>query len=465
MHIVETSADLRLQLTPQTPVRFRSGSAGSGPVITIDPAVRYQRFKAVGAAMTDSSASLIENGLDASTRTWLMNKLFGAGGLRLGFLRVPMGASDFSAQGMPYTYDDLPAGQTDPKLAHFSIAHDQTYILPALRTVLAENPHTLLMASPWSPPAWMKDNGLLSNPSDAIGSPLRSAYGPLAQYFVKFIEAYRAAGVPIWAVTPQNEPGQNTSYPGMNWDEAGEARFVADNLVPALRGAHLHTQVYGYDNNWYGGGLGYAYALALGPAGRDLNGIATHCYFGTPGQIAGLHRIAPSLDEVVSECSPGPGVPFTTSQLEIAAARNWASAVTLWNLALDPAGGPVQPPNYGCQGCTGVVTVDPVARTVRLSRDYYQLGQFSQFVAPGAVHIGATTLVRDHYYYPSGLITTAGVDDVAFQNPDGTQVLVAYADTSAPARFVVTEAADSFRYTLAPGATATFTWTPSGISR
>ncbi len=462
MSVVETSADLRQALSPQTPVSFRSGALGSGPVITLDPGTRYQRFKAVGAGMTDSSAWLIQNGLPASTRDWLMGRLFDRSGLHLGFLRVPMGASDFSAHGVAYSYDDMPTGQTDPTLANFSIDHDRAYILPALHEVLAENPRTLLLASPWSPPGWMKDTGVLSNPADAVGTLLPSSYAPLAAYFVKFLQAYRAAGVPIWAVTPQNEPGQNTTYPGMNLDEPGEAAFITQDLAPALRAARLPTRIYGYDNSWYGGGMGYAYALALGPAARDLAGIATHCYFGTAGEISGLHRVAPGLDQVVSECSPGSGVAFTTSQLEIAATRNWASAVTLWNLALNPAGGPVQPPNYGCRRCTGVVTVDPVAHTVKLTRDYYQLGQFSRYVQPGAVRIGSNTLVRDHYSYPSGLITTPGVDDVAFQNPDGTRVLVAFADATSPISFAVRDGADSFRYRLSPGATATFTWKPAG---
>ena len=458
--VVETSADLRQALAPQAPVRMRPGAAGSGPVITLDAGTRYQRFRAVGAAMTDSSAWLIQNGLPASTRDWLMGRLFGRTGLHLGLLRVPMGASDFSAQGVPYTYDDLPAGQSDPTLAHFSIAHDRAYILPALHEALTENPGTLLLASPWSPPGWMKDTGVLSNPADLVGTLQPSSYAPLATYFVKFLQAYRAAGVPIWGVTPQNEPGQNTTYPGMTLAAAGETAFITQDLAPALHAAHLPTRIYGYDNNWYGAGIGYAYALALGPAARDLSGIASHCYFGTAGEISGLHRVAPGLDQVVSECSPG-SIAFTTSQIEIAATRNWASAVTLWNLALDPAGGPVQPPNYGCRGCTGVVTVDPVAHTVRLSRDYYQLGQFSKYVAPGAVRIASNTLVHDHYFYPSGLITTQGVDDVAFRNPDGTRVLIAYADTAAPVSFGVRDGSEGFRYRLSPGATATFTWKPA----
>ncbi|HET9102898.1 MAG TPA: glycoside hydrolase family 30 beta sandwich domain-containing protein [Solirubrobacteraceae bacterium] len=465
MSVTITSADLRQALAPQPAVVFVPGPAPHGAVVTVDPSTRYQRFRGVGAAMTDSSAWLMQTQLAPAARTVLYSRLFGSGGIRLGFIRVPMGASDFSATGVPYTYDDLLSGQSDPGLTRFSIAHDLPYVIPALRTALALNPKAQLLAAPWSPPAWMKANGLLSNPADAIGTLLPSAYGPLAQYFVKFLTAYRAAGVPIWAVTPQNEPGQNTAYPGMNLDAAAEGRFITQNLVPALRGGHLGTRVYGYDNNWFGGSFTFADALALNPpVARDLAGIASHCYFGGPDEMAGLHRLAPSLDELVSECSPGPGIAFQTSQLEIAAARNWASAIALWNLALTPSGGPVQPPNYGCLGCTGVVTIDPATHTVRYTRDYYQLGQFSRFIAPGAVRIGANTLVRDHYFYPSGELTTTGVDDVAFQNPDGTRVLVAYAYTSRAASFSVSDGGESFRYRLAPGATATFTWTPRGAS-
>jgi glucosylceramidase len=162
---------------------------------------------------------------------------------------------------------------------------------------------------------------------------------------------------------------------------------------------------------------------------------------------------------MVSECSPGL-LAFTTSELEISAMRNWATAVDLWNLALNPQGGPVQPPNYGCLHCTGIVTIDPTRHTVQLSRDYYQLGQFSRYVQPGAVRLGSTNFVTYTYFYPSGQINTPGLDDVAFQNPDHSRVLLAFNSARRPVEFAVSDAGDHFRYRLAAGATATFLWKP-----
>ena len=285
----------------------------------------------------------------------------------------------------------------------------------------------------------MKSTDTLGNPVDVIGSLLPSAYAPLAQYFVRFINAYRAAGIPINAITPQNEPGQNTTYPGLNMDEPTEANFITGYLVPALHGAGLHPLLYGYDNNWYGGGLTFAYDLGLGPAARDLTGIASHCYYGEPTALSGLHRIVPRLEEMISECSPG-ALAFTTSEIEISAMRNWATAVDLWNLALDPQGGPVQLPNYGCLHCTGIVTIDPRRHTVRLSRDYYELGQFSRYVAPGAVRLGSNNFVTYRYLYPRGQISTPGLDDVAFQNPDHSRVLLAFNGARRPVEFAVSDA-------------------------
>jgi glucosylceramidase len=459
VRVILTSANLRQALTPAGTVSFTAGIPTALPTIQISEATRYQTMRSVGGAMTDTAAWLIQDGLTPGTRAWLMRHLFGPGGLHLGFMRLPMGASDFTAAQTPYTYDDVAPGQTDVQLRHFSIAHDFAYVIPALREALAENPKMFVLAAPWSPPAWMKTTDSLGNPLDVIGSLIPTDYGPLAQYFVRFLQAYRAAGIPVTAITPQNEPGQNSTYPGLNMDEASEAAFVVGNLAPALHGAGLHPLIYGYDNNWYGGGLTFAYDLGLGPAARDLAGIASHCYFGGPTALSGLHRVIPGLEELVSECAMGP-LAFTTSELEISAMRNWATAVNLWNLALDPQGGPVQPPNYGCLHCTGVVTVDPVRHTVRLTRDYYQLGQFSKYVQPGAVRLASNNFVTYTYFYPSGRINTPGLDDVAFQNPDHSRVLEAFNSARRPITFAVSDAGDSFRYRLAPGATATFVWKP-----
>jgi glucosylceramidase len=462
--LVVTSANLRQALTARPPLQSTTAAPGKQtPLIDVSEKLRYQTIKGVGGAMTDSSAWLLFNELNGGTRAWLLRKLFGAGGIRLRFIKVPIGASDFTATGVPYSYDDLPAGQTDPTLADFSIAHDLAYIVPALRQALEDARHAFVLATPWSPPAWMKTNGILGNPANDLGWLKQADYGPMAQYIVKFLRGYAAAGVQVDAITPQNEPGQQTSYPGSSMSESNEAMFVDGWLNPALAAAHLNTQIYGYDFSWWAPATGFAWQLAGSPAAPDLAGLASHCYFGSPAWLTALHYRYPALDQVVSECAMGT-MPFSTSELEIASMRNWASAVALWNLALDQGGGPVQVPNSGCNGCTGIVTINETTHRVTFTRDYYQLGQVSKFLEPGAVRIGSNNFVT-YRYVPTGVdvqsnFATPGLDDVAFQNPDSSRVLVAYNSATTPVKFAVRNDGYYFVYTLSPGATATFVWKP-----
>lgn len=457
VEVVQTSRDLSQRLTRLADLRFETHVAGGVPVVHVDDATRYQRVVGVGAAITDTSAWLLHNELSAGTRAVVMQKLFGPGGIRLGFVRVPIGAADFTSDQVPYSYDDLPPGQSDPTLGHFSVRHDDAYIIPILRQMLRINPRVEILASPWSPPAWMKTNHSLGNHADA-GGLLPDAYGPLAQYFVKFIRAYGSRGVTIDAITAQNEPRQGANYPGLNLPEPAEATLIARYLAPALAAARLHTRIYAHDFKWLF--WSPATALATDPAvAKDIAGIAWHCYDGNPDVMATLHRSRPALDQIESECSSGiaPGSP---AELMIASFRNWASGVLLWNLALDPRGGPVQPPNNGCHNCTGVVTVDERTHTVSYRADYYELGQFSAFVQPGARRIASDNFVRynSHDHYNDLSYATGSIDDVAFENPDGTKVLLVHNNADGARRFVVEWRRRTFSYTLPAGATVTFRW-------
>jgi glucosylceramidase len=241
--------------------------------------------------------------------------------------------------------------------------------------------------------------------------------------------------------------------------------------MPALAAANLHPAILGYDFEWSCTlsptakpcDPHYPAELAADPqAGAGLSGIAWHCYAGNAGAMSVMHALAPRLAEVESECTSGRLTPGPPAQLEIASARNWASAVLLWNIALDPHGGPVEPPNFGCQGCKGLVTVDERTRKYRMDRDYYQLGQASRFVRPGAVRIGSNTFVTDRYTYLRfrGGYTSQGLDDVAFLNPNGTRVLLAYNSGRSAVQFAVRWGTSYFTYTLAARAVATLRWTP-----
>jgi glucosylceramidase len=450
-----TTGDLGLTLSRQRDVQF-TATPSSAPTIHVDDTKSYQVIKGVGAAMTDSSAWLLYTQLSASARDRVMNALFARSGAGLGFLRVPMGASDFTAKRTPYSYDDLPMGHSDPGLRHFSIAHDKAYVLPLLRQARQLNPEMYVLASPWSPPGWMKANQRLDDLGHA-GQVLRSALPDLAAYFVKFITAYLGQGVQIDAVTPQNEPGNPSSYPGAELTSAEEANFVGLHLAPAFRRAGLKTEIYGYDFWNAASSIPYAADLERSAAAKDLAGIATHCYYGAPTVMSDLHRLNPLMDQMVSECSPGLNA-YSTAELEVSAIRNWASAVNLWNLALDPSGQPVQPPNSGCPSCTGVVTVNEFTHSVVFTRDYYQLAQVSKFVRPGAVRIASNNFVTYRYTGPGQNIASPGLDDVAFRNPDGSKVLVVYNNSPAGHGFAVSSRGRYFNYLIAPWATETFVW-------
>ncbi len=455
--VVQTSASLRQALTPQPGLRFSSLAPTAGPVITVQDRTRYQRFRGAGGAMTDSSAWLIGTQLPPGRRAWLLRHLFGPTGINLNLIRLPIGASDFTAGRVPYTYDDLHIGQTDPTLSRFSIAHDEAYIIPVLRQAigLAERPY--VMAAPWSPPGWMKTNDALGNWADS-GRLLPSAYAPLAQYFVRFLEAYAGQGVQVQAIDPQNEPGQQSTYPGLNLAATEEASFIASDLAPALDAAHLHPQIFGFDGVW-SGAKRFAWVLLDSPAAPYLSGIATHCYYGSPTVMTGLHLVKPGLEQIESECAPGT-LSFPIPEMEIASLRNWATGLQLWNLALDTRGGPVEAPNAGCRGCRGIVTIDPATGQVSFGRNYYQLGQVSKFVDPGAVRIASNTFVSYAYPFLGADIASLGLDDVAFRNPDGTEALIVYNGGTRALGFSVHEGRRYFSDKLAAGTMATFSWRP-----
>ena len=455
VEVVQSAANGSQRFAQLPQLRFVKARTPRVPVISVDDTVRYQRFTGVGAAITDSAAWLIKKQLPPAARTQLMRALYGRNGIRLNFALLPMGASDFTATGQPYTYDDVPPGQSDPQLQHFSIAHDEMYIIPLLRHMLHLNPSVKILATPWSPPAWMKANDSLDN-LGSRGTLLPSAYGPLADYFVHFLRAYADDGITVAAVSPENEPRAPAPYPSMAFPVPSESQWIVKNLLPSLRAAELSPDVYGSNTGW--GHPEYPQALSLSQAREALSGgIGWHCYDGIPDVMDAQHRSAPDLGEIVTECSPGL-TPYPVSEVLIGSIRNWATAISLWNLALDPNGGPVQQPNIGCPHCSGVVTVDEHQHTAKLRLAYYQLGQLSKFVQPGAQRIRSNHFVR-YYHTASGYNrVTPGVDNAAFVNPDGTRVLMAYNSAAAPAKFAVTWMGRSFTYELPAQATVTFRW-------
>jgi glucosylceramidase len=425
-----TTADRTNLLTEQAGVSF--GTSGSGSTITVNPNTTYQSMVGFGASFTDAAAYNVFN---SPRRDSIMTALFNpVSGIGLSFLRQPIGASDFSRSF--YTYDD---GAADPALANFSIAHDAPYILPLLTQARQLNPNLSIMATPWSAPAWMKTNNNL------IGGSLNSSYhSTYADYLVKFVQAYQAAGAPVAYLSVQNEPQFSPpGYPGMLMS-ADQQIAIVNGLAPKLSAAGLGTKILGWDHNW--DNTAYPQTVNTG-AGNNVAGSAWHCYAGDPGAQSTVHDAQPAKDIFFTECSGTESADtFADSlwwqgrNLAIGATRNWARTVTTWNMALDANHGPVI---GSCTNCTGVVSVD--GTNVSYNAEYYVLGHLSKFVKPGAVRIDSTG-------YGQG-----GVENVAFRNPDGTIVLAAI-NTGSAQDFQVSYGGSSFGYHLPAGAMATFTW-------
>ncbi len=449
-----TTPDHRNLLAPQPGLRFGGdGSNGSNAPLTIhvDERRTYQQVAGFGASLTDTSAWLLYVRLDAVTRARVMRDVFDpSAGIGVNVLRQPIGASDFTYDATSYSLDDVPRGQKDPALANFSAGHDVPYIVTALQDALLLNPSLKIMATPWSPPAWMKNFGGLTGRGGSL-SP--TAYAPLAAYFVRFIQAYREQGVPIDALTLQNEPGYTTpDYPGMRFNSAQERHLLVDYLAPALQAAGLHPKLLIYDDRW---GLDrrtdhYPWRILGDRQGNPLiAGTAYHCYYGSPDVMTELHLAYPRKDIYETECSGGQIAPGPVAELAINALRNWSRSVVLWNVAMDTRHGPRQ--GSGCTNCLGLVTVDQASGAVSYTDNYYQLGQVSRFVHPGAYRIDSNT-------FGAGSYGSGTLEDVAFKNPDGSKALVAYNAARASRTFRVQWGGQGFSYTLPGGAMATFVW-------
>ena len=431
-------------LSREADLRLTTATPPAGTTLTVDDATQYQEIVGFGASMTDASAYLLQNRMSATQRNALMQELFGRNpGIGLSFMRLTIGASDFSLHH--YSLDDMPAGQSDPALARFSIDSNRPYFLPAVKQAYAINPQLKIMASPWSAPGWMKTTGSLTK-----GTLTPEGYPALAEYLRRYVRAYEAEGIPIFALTVQNEPHfEPENYPGMALNPAQRAKFLRENLGPLFAQDGLQTKILDWDHNWDQpeSPLG-----VLGDAGARpyVAGVAWHCYGGNVSAQGLVHDAYPDKEAYFTECSGGnwsldfgANLKFHVGTLVIGSTRNWAKGILLWNLALDENSGPHL---GGCADCRGVVTIGSTTGSVTRNVEYYALAHASRFVKQGAHRIASSSDVE-------------GVQSVAFRNADdGSKVLIVL-NTAPLDRTVIVRWRDkSFSYTVPAGAAVTFHW-------
>lgn len=448
VNVTLTTHDQQNLLATEPTTLFTLTTTG-GNKILVDESLTYQPIEGFGAAFTDSANWLLYTQAQPASYTGAMSDLFtrNANGIGLSFMRIPMGASDIARS--VYSFDEMPAGQSDPSLANFSITHDQAYILPVIQQAVSLNPNLKLMANPWSPPSWMKSSDSM------IGGTLLSAdYTPFANYFVDYLKAYAAAGVNINYISLQNEPLYTpTNYPGMGMDANTQLTVLRDYLLPALTGNNLTTQVLVYDHNW--DTPSYPETVLTDPtiaASPLVAGTAWHGYGGTPGAQQTVENLFPAKGTWETEHSGGTWVTdqFTSDFVEITQVlRNSARAYVKWSLALDQTLGPnlgeLNQGYGGCTTCTPIVTVNTNTGTVTKTIEYYTLGQYSKFILPGAVRIYSSNA--------NDIVSSA------FLNADGSKALICFNNSSSTQSFEVQWGTENFTYSLPAFGAVTFTWT------
>jgi glucosylceramidase len=413
--------------------------ANSNSIINVDSAQQFQAIDGFGYTFTEGSASII-NQLPTFEKNNLLNELFGAGdnSISVSFIRLGMGATDLSTS--VYSYDDMPAGQTDPTLANFSLGKDLVALVPLLKQVLLINPNIKLMATPWSPPVWMKDNG------SSIGGNLQPQhYAVYANYFVKYIQAMQAQGLPIYAVTPQNEPLHPGNNPSMLMTATQQADFIKNHLGPAFASAGINTKIIIYDHNC--DRPDYPLAVLADAAARPfIDGSAFHLYGGSISVLTDVHNAYPDKHVYFTEqYTPSNGNFATDLQwhlknVMIGSMRNYSKIALEWNLANDPGFGPFTP--GGCTTCLGAVTVSTSGYTRNVA--YYIIAQLSKFVPPGSKRIASDN--------------NGSLSSVAFLRPDGKKVLTVLNEAGTSQNFNLKFNNKWISTSVPAGSAATYVW-------
>jgi len=418
-------------------VNFQNTS-NTYPSIQIDTTQAYQTIDGFGFALTGGSAYLI-NRLETRNRQMLIENLFNSDSANIGisYLRISIGASDLNSY--PFTYDDLSSSQTDTNLQSFSLQPDTYDLIPVLQSIVKQNPNITILATPWSAPAWMKTNTSL------IGGSLRSdCYDVYAHYFVKYIQAMKEYGIPINAITPQNEPLNPYNNPSMSMSATEQANFIKNYLGPAFKAVNLSTKIIVYDHNC--DVTSYPISILNDSITRKyIDGSAFHLYSGNIDALSTVHKAHPDKNIYFTEQWVGaPGnfnedLKWHIRNLIIGATRNWSKNVIEWNLASDP--------NYnphtigGCTTCLGGLTI---GTSIDRNVSYYIIAHASKFVKPGSVRIESNEINN--------------LPNVAFKTPSGNKVLIVLNDSSNPQTFNI-ECNNKIAATTIPAeSVATYVW-------
>lgn len=433
-----TKGDKSALLQKQTNLIAFTSVPNTNPAIEVDSTQTYQTVDGFGYTLTGGSAFLI-NRLPAVQKSSLLKELFGTGenDINISYLRISIGASDLSAE--VFSYNDLPAGQTDINLTNFSLSKDTVDLIPLLKEILLINPNIKIMGSPWSPPVWMKDNG------SSIGGSLQPKYYAVyAQYFVKYIQAMKATGIAIDAVTLQNEPQHGGNNPSMIMSAVQQADFIKNHLGPAFRTASIGAKIIVWDHNC--DNPDYPITILNDPLAKSfVAGSAFHLYNGDISALSTVRAAHPDKNLYFTEQWTGAKGSFDgdlkwhLKNVIIGSMRNWSKVALEWNLANDGSYNPHTP--GGCTECKGALTLDG---NIKRNVGYYIIAHASKFVPRGSIRIGSNN--------------AGSIFNVAFKTPEGKKVLIAVNDGNTEISFNIKFNGSGAAASLPAGAVGTYTW-------
>ncbi len=435
-----TKANQSTMLQKQTSVLAFGSTLNNYPNIEVNDAQQFQTIDGFGYTLTGGSAQVI-NQLNAQKRQELLQELFGtnANSISVSYLRISIGASDLDAA--PFTYNDLPDGQTDLNLEKFSLAPNKTDVIPMLKEILAINPNIKIIATPWSPPVWMKDN------NSFIGGSLQPKYyGVYANYFVKYIQQMKAEGITIDAITPQNEPLHPGNNPSLLMLAADQANFIKNHLGPVFQNTNLKTKIIVYDHNC--NKPEYPISILKDAAAYPfIDGSAFHLYEGDISALSTVHNAFPNknvyfTEQYTSNTGNFDGdLKWHTRNIIIGSMRNWSKTALEWNLANNASFGPNTP--GGCTTCKGALTIESSTNFTR-NVAYYIIAHASKFVPAGSVRIASNL--------------SGNLQNVAFKTPGGKKVLIVENDGTTSESFNIKHNGKWILTSLEAGSVGTYIW-------
>jgi glucosylceramidase len=419
-------------------IAWRSATeTGQTDSVILVPANRFQDILGFGGCLSDTSCFLIHQ-LQEPLREQLLHELFHPTEMNLSVNRTCIGAADSATSLYSYDESDMP----DPDLKKFSVDHDRAYILPVLRRVREINRDVFYFSSPWSPPGWMKWNKSMLG-----GAMSRQYLSSYAQYLLKFIQEYAAEGIPIGAISIQNEidTDQHGQMPACVWSQECETEFIAEHLGPLFEKNNIPTRIWILDHNYVYWGRVIS-ELDNPDFRRYANSVAWHGYVGEPAMMSKVHAAHPDADMYFTEGSSDYNDPryqddwvkWGKTYTEVFA--NWCRAALAWDIATDEQG----KPNIGPYPTGGIVIINPKSQEIVRSGQYWAFAHFSRMLQRGARRFETQSQAPN-------------LAHIAFENPDKRKMLVL--TNLGPKRTVqVTLGVHSAAVGLEENSMATLTW-------